>query len=59
MISIILRNRNEGDYIGFALQSICDFIPDAEVIVIDNNSTDDSLDIVKLFNNRCVLMISF
>tara|TARA_Y100000816_G_scaffold290949_1_gene280928 strand:+ start:84 stop:719 length:636 start_codon:yes stop_codon:yes gene_type:complete len=52
MISIILRNRNEGDYIGFALQSICDFIPDAEVIVIDNNSTDDSLDIVKLFNNR-------
>ena len=52
MISIILRNRNENEYIGFALQSICDHIPDAEVIVIDNNSSDDSLDVVTLFNTR-------
>jgi len=52
VISIILRNRNENEYIGFALQSICDHIPDAEVIVIDNNSSDDSLDVVTLFNTR-------
>ena len=52
MISIILRNRNENEYIGFTLQSICDHIPDAEVIVIDNNSSDDSLDVVTLFNTR-------
>jgi len=45
MISVILRNRNESEYIGFALQSICDYIPDAEVIVVDNNSTDDSLEV--------------
>ena len=58
MISIILRNRNEGDYIGFALQSICDYIPYAEVIVIDNNSTDDSLDIVRLFKTRLDINIT-
>jgi glycosyltransferase involved in cell wall biosynthesis len=52
VISIILRNRNENEYIGFTLQSICDHIPDAEVIVIDNNSSDDSLDVVTLFNTR-------
>ena len=52
MISIIVRNRNESEYIGFALQSICDHIPNAEVIIVDNNSTDDSLDIVRMFNTR-------
>ena len=52
MVSVIIRNRNESQYIGFALQSVCDYIPNAEVIVIDNNSTDNSLDIVKLFNTR-------
>lgn len=57
MISIILRNRNENEYIGFALQSICDHIPDAEVIVIDNNSSDDSLDVVTLFNTRLDISI--
>jgi glycosyltransferase involved in cell wall biosynthesis len=50
MVSIILRNKNESEYIGFTLQSICDYIPDAEVIVMDNNSTDDSLSVVSLFN---------
>ncbi len=51
-LSIIIRNRNEAEYIGFALQSICDFIPKAEVIVVDNNSTDDSLNVVGLFSDR-------
>ena len=50
--TVLLRNRNEQDYIGFALQSIHDFLPKSKVIVLDNNSTDDSLDIVSLFNNR-------
>ena len=51
-LSIIVRNRNEAEYIGFALQSICDFIPKAEVIIVDNNSTDDSLNVVGLFSDR-------
>jgi glycosyltransferase involved in cell wall biosynthesis len=50
-ISILIRNKNESEYIGFCLQSIVDFLPNAEVFVLDNNSTDDSLDTVKLFNN--------
>ena len=33
-LSIIIRNRNEAEYIGFALQSICDFIPKVCSIVI-------------------------
>jgi len=49
-ISIIIRNRNESEYIGFAIQSCLDFFDKPEIIIIDNNSTDDSLQIVKLFN---------
>lgn len=52
MVSVIIRNHNEREYIGFALQSVLDFIPNAEIIVIDDHSTDDSLEVVKLFNNR-------
>lgn len=52
MVSVIIRNRNEEEFIGFALQSVCDFIPNAEVLIIDNNSTDDSMEVVKLFNTR-------
>ena len=49
-VTVVIRNRNESEYIGFALQSVLEFLPKAEVLVIDNNSTDDSLEVVKLFN---------
>lgn len=52
MVSVIIRNHNEHQYIGFSIQSVLDFIPSAEIIVIDDHSTDDSLDVVKLFTNR-------
>ena len=52
MVSVIIRNHNEHQYIGFAIQSVLDFIPNAEIIVIDDHSTDDSLAVIKLFNNR-------
>jgi rhamnosyltransferase len=57
MVSVIVRNHNEGQFIGFAIQSVIDFIPNVEIIVVDDHSTDDSLDIVKLFNNRVDLTI--
>ena len=52
MVSVIIRNHNEREYIGFSIQSVLDFIPNAEIIVIDDHSTDDSLEVVRLFNNR-------
>lgn len=53
MISIIVRNRNESEFIGFALQSILDnALNQAEVIIVDNNSDDDSLETVNLFKDR-------
>ncbi len=57
-ISVIIRNRNENEYIGFAIQSVIDYIPNAQIIIIDNNSSDDSLEIVKLFNNQCDIQIA-
>jgi rhamnosyltransferase len=51
-ISIIIRNRNEGEFIGFALQSCLEFFNQPEVIVVDNQSTDDSLEVVNLFSDR-------
>ena len=52
MISIIIRNKNESEYIGFAIQSCLDFFDKPEIIVVDNNSSDESMDIVQNFKNR-------
>jgi glycosyltransferase involved in cell wall biosynthesis len=50
MISVIIRNKNEQDFIGFAIQSVIDTLDDFEIIVVNDSSTDDSMEIVKLFN---------
>ena len=50
MVSVIIRNRDEAEYIGFAVQSVVDHIKDPEIIIVDNNSKDDSLKIVSLFD---------
>jgi len=49
-ISIIIRNRNEDSYIGFAIQSVIDHIKNPEIIVVDNQSTDESMKVVSLFD---------
>jgi len=51
-ITIIIRNKNESEFIGFAIQSCIDFFDRPEIIVINNNSIDDSMDVVQNFNNR-------
>ncbi len=56
-ISIIIRNRNESEFIGFALQSCLEFFNKPEIIIVDNNSTDDSLEIVNLFSDRTTIKI--
>jgi len=51
-ISIIIRNKNEAEFIGFTLQSCIDFFNEPEIIIVNNNSVDDSMDVVQNFNNR-------
>ena len=48
--SVILRVKNEERWIGYTIQSILDFLPGAEIIIINNNSTDETLNICKLFS---------
>lgn len=47
--SVIMRCRNEERFIGHALQSVVDFLLDPEIIIMDNNSNDESMDIVRMF----------
>ena len=48
-ISVIIRVKNEERWIGHCIQSILDNINQPEIILIDNNSTDITIDIVKHF----------
>jgi len=48
-ISIIIRNRNEERWIGYAIQSSLDTFENPEIIVINNNSVDQSMEIVNEF----------
>ncbi len=48
-VSVIIRNKNESRWIGHAIQSVIDHLIRPEIIVIDNNSTDDSLNTVRHF----------
>ena len=51
-LTVIIRNRNEEQYIGFTIQSVIDHFSNPEIIVLDNNSSDNSLEVVGLFKNR-------
>tara|TARA_B100001027_G_C16244793_1_gene321280 strand:- start:127 stop:795 length:669 start_codon:yes stop_codon:yes gene_type:complete len=48
-ISVILRVKNEERWIGHTIQSIIDFFDNPQIIVIDNISTDRSMEIVSHF----------
>jgi glycosyltransferase involved in cell wall biosynthesis len=49
MVSVIVRSRNEERYIGHCIQSITDFIGKPEIIIVDNESTDNTIKIVNRF----------
>ena len=49
-ISVIIRNRNEEAYIGMAIQSVIDNFKTPEIIVVDNQSTDESMKVASLFD---------
>lgn len=51
-VSIVIRCHNEERWIGHTIQSCLDMIEYPEIIIVDNNSKDDSLKIARLFNHE-------
>ncbi len=47
--SVIIRCKNEERWIGHTIQSVLDFIPHNEIVIVDNNSEDESIEIAKSF----------
>ena len=47
--SVIIRVKNEEKHIGHCVQSVIDHLNNPEIIIIDNNSIDNSMDIISHF----------
>jgi rhamnosyltransferase len=48
-ISVIIRTRNESQWIGHCIQSLIDNFKKPEIIIIDHNSTDQTVEIINDF----------
>ena len=48
-ISVIIRCKNEEQWIGHSIQSVIDNFNNPEIVVVDNNSADESMNIVHMF----------
>lgn len=54
-LSVLIRTKNEGAWIGRCLESVFDQdLPGLEVVVVDNESTDDTREILRRFDCRVV-----
>lgn len=49
LISVIIRVKNEERWVGHCIQSVLDIIDNPEIIIINNNSHDNSLNIINHF----------
>ena len=54
-VSIIIRCKNEERWIGHTIQSCLDHIKSPEIVIIDNNSSDESIKIAKSFAHDPIL----
>ena len=57
-ISVIIRCRNEEELIGLSIQSVIDHLKNPEIIVVDNQSTDESMKVVSLFDRHNITKYS-
>ena len=51
-ISIVIRTRNEERHIGYSIQSCIDNFTNPEIIIVDDNSLDETLKIISLFDKH-------
>ena len=51
-ISVVVRCKNEERWIGHTFQSIVDHVPNNEIILVDNNSSDLSIEIARQFQHN-------
>lgn len=57
LISIVIRNRNEADFLKFVLESVSlQQLVNTEIIVIDNESEDDSLQLAEKYNCKILTL---
>ncbi len=49
--SIVIRAKNEERWIGHAIQSVLDYIEQPQIIVVDDNSQDGTISIVRQFQH--------
>jgi rhamnosyltransferase len=47
--TVVIRVKNEERWIGYAIQSVLDYLIKPEIVIVDNNSNDKTIDIVKFF----------
>lgn len=59
-VSVIMPTYNRADYLKRSVQSVLDqTFTDFEIILINNYSTDDTLNVVSAFNDRRIKVIDF
>jgi glycosyltransferase involved in cell wall biosynthesis len=57
MLSVIIPNHNYADYVGIAIKSALEIQwPKVEVIVVDDGSTDNSLQVIGAFTDKITLI---
>jgi len=50
-VSVVIRTKNEERWVGHSIQSIIDLLDSPEIIVVDNNSIDSTIHIVRSFQH--------
>ena len=60
VVSVIMPTYNRADYLKKSFQSVLDqTFSDFEIIVMNNYSTDDTLDVINSFNDKRIKVINF